>query len=578
MGIECAGRAQCVGPRAPDFQAVSLTKFNADDGQDLDEIAWRHDGTAVVFTRGGDANARGELPNPRSNPAGVQQEIWVASPGGESRKLGDGHSPVVSPGDASVAWVVNGQVWSAPLKGGVPAQLIHARGVARELAWSPDGTRLAFTSDRGDHAFIGVYDAREKSLRFLDPSADTDQSPIWSPDGRQVAFIRTPATPEAFQWGAKRTGPPWSIRVADAYSGKGVEIWRAGAGAGSVFWPMSAATQLFWASGGIVFPWERDGWLQLYRVSATGGDAAALTAGHFEIENAALTPDRREVVFSSNQDDIDRRHLWRVHTDGGAPVRLTSGSGIEWGPAVLANGRLALVHADAKVPARVAVEGANGTVRDVTPSGIPAGFPSRFAGRAAAGIFEAADGMSLHGQLFLPPDAGTGRHPAVIFFHGGSRRQMLLGWHYLWYYHQVYGFNQYLASKGYVVLSVNYRSGIGYGSDFREALHYGPTGASDFNDVLGAGVYLRSRADVDPARIGVWGWSYGGYLAALALARASDLFAAGVDFAGYTTGIWNLTLIPWRGLTREKSAGNMRAWRSNLRRWPTWVSGVHRCC
>lgn len=74
--------------RAPDFQAVSLTKFNADDGQDLDEIAWRHDGTAVVFTRGGDANARGELPNPRSNPAGVQQEIWVASPGGESRKLG----------------------------------------------------------------------------------------------------------------------------------------------------------------------------------------------------------------------------------------------------------------------------------------------------------------------------------------------------------------------------------------------------------------------------------------------------------------------------------------------------------
>ncbi len=92
--------------------------------------------------------------------------------------------------------------------------------------------------------------------------------------------------------------------------------------------------------------------------------------------------------------------------------------------------------------------------------------------------------------------------------------------------------NQYLASHGYVVLSVNYRSGIGYGLDFREALDYGATGASEFNDVEGAGLYLRGRADVDPARIGLWGGSYGGYLTALGLARASDLFAAGVDFHG----------------------------------------------
>jgi dipeptidyl aminopeptidase/acylaminoacyl peptidase len=92
--------------------------------------------------------------------------------------------------------------------------------------------------------------------------------------------------------------------------------------------------------------------------------------------------------------------------------------------------------------------------------------------------------------------------------------------------------NQYLASQGYVVLSVNYRSGIGYGLDFREALHYGRDGASEFNDILGTGNYLRSRSDIDPARIGVWGGSYGGFLTALALARASDIFAAGVDMHG----------------------------------------------
>jgi dipeptidyl aminopeptidase/acylaminoacyl peptidase len=120
----------------------------------------------------------------------------------------------------------------------------------------------------------------------------------------------------------------------------------------------------------------------------------------------------------------------------------------------------------------------------------------------------------------------------MIFFHGGSRRQMLLGWHYMDYYHNAYGMNQYLASLVYVVLSVNYRSGIGYGLNFREAINYGASGASEFNDVLGAGLYLRNPPDVAPKRIGVWGVSYGGYLTALGLARASDLFAAGVDFHG----------------------------------------------
>jgi dipeptidyl aminopeptidase/acylaminoacyl peptidase len=120
----------------------------------------------------------------------------------------------------------------------------------------------------------------------------------------------------------------------------------------------------------------------------------------------------------------------------------------------------------------------------------------------------------------------------VIFFHGGPRRQMLLGWHFYEYYHNAYAFNQFLASRGYLVLSVNYRSGTGYGMEFREALRYGAVGASEFNDVLGAASYLRGRPDVDASRIGLWGGSYGGYLTALGLARASDRFKAGVDLHG----------------------------------------------
>src|SRR5436189_218565 len=182
--------------------------------------------------------------------------------------------------------------------------------------------------------------------------------------------------------------------------------------------------------------------------------------------------------------------------------------------------------------------------RDMAAAAVPADFPAAALVEPQPVLFSSADGMTIHGQLFVPKTLRAGeRRPAVVFFHGGSRRQMLLGWHYMYYYRNAYALNQYLASQGYIVLSVNYRSGIGYGLDFREALHYGAQGASEFNDVMGAGVYLRTRADVDPAKIGLWGGSYGGYLTALGLARASDLFAAGVDLHGVHD--WNTEIQNW---------------------------------
>jgi dipeptidyl aminopeptidase/acylaminoacyl peptidase len=109
---------------------------------------------------------------------------------------------------------------------------------------------------------------------------------------------------------------------------------------------------------------------------------------------------------------------------------------------------------------------------------------------------------------------------------------MLLGWHYMDYYTNSYAMNQYLASNGYVVLAVNYRLGIGYGHDFHHPAHAGALGASEYQDVKAGALYLRSLAEVDPKRVGIWGGSYGGFLTALALGRNSDLFAAGVDLHG----------------------------------------------
>ena len=136
----------------------------------------------------------------------------------------------------------------------------------------------------------------------------------------------------------------------------------------------------------------------------------------------------------------------------------------------------------------------------------------------------------VHGQLF--ERAGGGPKPAVIFVHGGPPRQMLLGWHYMEYYSHAYAMSQYLANHGYVVLSVNYRLGIGYGRAFQHPDHWGPWGAAEYNDVLAGRAFLATLPEVDAARVGIWGGSYGGFLTALALARNSNLFAAGVDLHG----------------------------------------------
>src|SRR5579871_1215303 len=524
---------------APGYKGRRLTDYRDDDGQEIAQIAWTPDGRSIVFVRGGDFETHRDNPNPASLPQGVDQDIWIGSlAGGAPRKIGEGNQPSVSPNGDRIVFLKKDEVWSVGFEENAkPAQLIHTKGQAGELRWSPDGSRIAFVAGRTDHSFIGVYNFAAKSLLYLDASVDRDSNPAWSPDSKQVVFTRVAGDSRRVFFGPRRSAEqPWSIRLADADSGAGHELWHAADGPGSAFHAMVADNQLFWGAGDrIVFPWERTGWLHLYSVSTHGDAPTPLNPnGDFEIEHVSLSTDGKTVLFSSNQDDIDHRHLWRVSVLGENLTPLTHGDTIEWSPIETSDAKaVAMLHSDARNPARAAIKIGAGEIRDLAPDSIPSDFPASSLVVPQQVILSAADGLQIHGQLFLPPDAKAGeKRPAMIFFHGGSRRQMLLGWHYMDYYHNAYAMNQYLASLGYVVLSVNYRSGIGYGLNFREALNYGATGASEFNDVLGAGLYLRNRPDVDPKRIGLWGGSYGGYLTALGLARASDLFAAGVDFHG----------------------------------------------
>jgi len=524
---------------APDYKGRRLTAYTEDDGQDLGDIAWSADGRFLFYTRGGDLETNRDIPNPRNLPETPEQAVYaIPFDGGVARKLSDGRGAAVSR-DGRVAFLKNGQIWMTTLDEGKPAaqptETVHTKAASYELQWSPDGAALAFTSYRGDHSFIGVYRVADKSLIYLDPSVDRDTSPVWSPDSRRVAFVRQAYSSAIFVGPVRDAPTPWSIRIADATTGAGRGVWQAERSPGSAFRGIEAATQIFWAGGDrLVFPWERDGWLHLYSIPAAGGPAQILTPGDFEIEHVSLSRDRRELLFSSNQDDIDRRHIWRVAASGGkvSPILGPNlGQGIEWEPADVSDGAVAFLRSSATEISRAAVKIGSAPVRDLAVNSIPADFPKDLV-QPKSVIFPASDGLPIHGQIFLPPSSGVMKHAAVVFFHGGSRRQMLLGYHYRRYYSNAYAMNQYLAAHGFIVLSVNYRSGTGYGLNFREALNFGSAGGSDFNDVMGAGLYMASRTDVDPKRIGVWGGSYGGYLTALALARASNLFAAGVDMHG----------------------------------------------
>jgi dipeptidyl aminopeptidase/acylaminoacyl peptidase len=331
---------------------------------------------------------------------------------------------------------------------------------------------------------------------------------------------------------------PWKIMIADVRSGDGHSVWESPNTLLGSYPQTAGGANLHWgANGRLIFVSDIDGWPHLYSIAESGGEPLLLTPGSYMDEYITVTPDLKYVVYNANtgtdKDDDDRRHLFRVPVDSASPVALTSGTGLEWSPVVTGDSRVvAFISAESKRPPLAAVISAEGgAARLLAEDRIPSDFPVADLVVPRKVVVKADDGIEVHCQLFEKTDR-TPKKPAVIFVHGGPPRQMLLGWHYMDYYTNGYAVNQYLANHGYIVLSVNYRLGIGYGHNFHHPDHAGYRGAAEYKDVLAGANFLRSYGAVDSKRIGIWGGSYGGYLTALALARNSDIFSAGVDLHG----------------------------------------------
>jgi dipeptidyl aminopeptidase/acylaminoacyl peptidase len=581
---------------ASDFKPKRVTDNAVDDGYDMSDLTISDDGSIIVFVRGHTPNRDGWIANPSSNPDGSERAIWaVRTSEGKPFRLTEGSGPLLSPDGKWVLFQKDNEVYELPVKKPqtyVPLKpLFRAFGRNGNFVWSPDSRKIAFVSDRTDHSFIGIYDHTNRTITYINPGVDRDTSPTWLPDSKKIAFIRRPGSnfaqiieSTAQQQTAARGGgqqpPQQSPAVRRDFpraafkGGYTLTFWIADIGTGAVqqFWrnpldnaSLSRITTIRWAGKSVLFSLDQGNWRHYYSLPIVGGlDTAPidLTPNEGEIESTWLSSDGMYLYYSSNSDDIDRRDIWKTPTSGGTPVNITKGDGIEMYPAVLASGKfVALLYADAKQPLSVAIVPSIGGKAKIIAPKLPKDFPLVKQVVPENVILTADDSVSFHNQVFVPNGIRPSeKRPAILFSHGGPGRQMLLGYHYMFFYHIAYAINQYFANKGYVVISVNYRSGIGYGRDFQRAPNTGSRGSAEYKDVYAAGKYLQSRSDVDSAHIGLWGLSYGGLMTAMGLARNSDLFTAGVDIAG--VHLWGNSLDTSNVAYKSSSISTIDKWTS----------------
>ncbi|HMH30311.1 MAG TPA: prolyl oligopeptidase family serine peptidase [Steroidobacteraceae bacterium] len=564
--------------KGPAYLPRKLLELPGDTGDEINGLVLSPDGRWLTFNRGPSDAPNGRVPNPAGLANGLEDALWVITTrGGQPEKIAIGASSATfAPDSARFVFVVENQVLVSKLKATPPANdfepatmLFKEMGGIDSLVWSPSGDALAFTSARPGHGLVGVFKLHDR-VRYIAPSIDRDVQVSWSLDGRRLAFLRLTGV-AAGQVANVMTDTRFAILVADASGSEAIEVYRSpGSDAG-----IATSDSLHWLKDGrVAYISDADGYSHVYAVDPDSRQVTQLTKGRCDEEAIVVNAAGDALAASGNCFDQDRREVAMLDLVEGAWKRVSADRSIATDPVFVGLGNTLLYRSASYDRAQSPAIGSTGRERLLSNGSTTAQsleLPEIF-------HLAASDGTPLTAVWFAPRGAPSGsRAPAVVYVHGGPIRQMMPGWHPNPYYAYVYAANQLLARHGVGVLAINYRTGVGFGRAFRNAEGFGPNGLSELQDVIAAGDKLRSIPGIDPARIGIYGGSYGGHLTANALARRSDLFSAGVawhgiyDFTQWATNVGhpNRLSTAWgntestRGLAYQSSAlSQVRTWRS----------------
>lgn len=526
--------------RAPRFEPLRLFARSDVDGEPITDLTISPDGSRIVFQTGTTLGGGEEGYNPASLIEAPKATLWmIENRGGAAPvKLGLGAGARFSPDGTRLTWRRGRDLWAVDPGSGNSQPAVLVPGGARfgMPLWSKDGKSLVFAQDRGGFSHLGRLRIGDDRITWLVTGVDRLGSLTLSPDGRTVAYLRTPGREHTVTYDLTEN-QPFAVETVDLETGAVRTLWQSRDKAGNQS-SDDPEGHLRWADDRtIVFRSEQGGWARLYAVARGGGAARPLTPTNCEVAESELAaPDQLFVLHNCR--DIDTRQASLITVSTGQERAVASKDTVLANAAVPKQGGFAAVTgstADDPPLLRVLDLRTLRWARSEAPRDY--GYTEGFTTPAPQVVrFKAADGGTVPAQVFVPTTKGP--HPALVYVHGGPPRQMFPAFHFGQYYATDYAVNRRLAELGYVVVAINYRSGVGYGRAFREAPQRAWRGASEYNDVLGAQRWLAARGDVDPRRIGIWGGSYGGLLTAQALARDSKLFAAGAAVHGVFDWSW----------------------------------------